>query len=109
MPDFDPNNYVDPQITDSFSQTNVGLVGESPAIAIGTIYQSLAQATGLMFQNAVATQHSQNILQQAATTQAVIQIFSVESLGDADPAATPGGSRTKASRRTPGGGNGDSH
>ena len=54
---------------------------------MGTIYQSLAQATGLAFQNAVTTQNSQNILQQAATTQGVIQLYSVATLSDADAAA----------------------
>jgi hypothetical protein len=83
----DPNPWsVSPQITDAVTQANVKVLGDGPAIAMGTIYQSLAQATGLMFQNAVATQNSQNILQQAATTQGVIQIYSVDTLSDADAA-----------------------
>jgi len=77
---------VNPQITDAVTQANVKVLGDGPAMAMGTIYQSLAQATGLMFQNAVTTQNSQNILQQAATTQGVIQLFSVDTLSDADAA-----------------------
>src|SRR3954469_22443541 len=79
------NTYtVNPQVTDAVTQANVKVLADGPAMAMGTIYQSLAQATGLMFQNAVTTQNSQNILQQAATTQGVIQLFSVDTLSDAD-------------------------
>ncbi|HYE26762.1 MAG TPA: RebB family R body protein [Allosphingosinicella sp.] len=39
-----------------------------------------------MFTNAVNTQNYQNVLQQAATTQGVIQIYSVDTLSDADAA-----------------------
>src|SRR4051812_27996036 len=56
---------VNPQVTDAVTQANVKVLADGPAVAMGTIYQSLAQATGLMFQNAVTTQNSQNILQQA--------------------------------------------
>ncbi len=83
----DPNPWgVSSQITDAVTQANVKVLADGPAMAMGTIYQSLAQATGLMFQNAVTTQNSQNILQQAATTQGVIQLYSVDTLSDADAA-----------------------
>jgi hypothetical protein len=78
---------VNPQVTDAVTQANVKVLADGPALAMGTIYQSLAQATGLMFQNAVTTQNSQNILQQAATTQGIIQLYSVDTLSDADAAA----------------------
>ncbi|TMJ18869.1 MAG: antirepresssor protein RebB [Alphaproteobacteria bacterium] len=84
MPDYPEHYRVNPQVTDAVTQSNVKVLADGPAIAMGTIYQSLAQATGLMFQNAVTTQNSQNILQQAATTQGVIQLFSVDTLADAD-------------------------
>jgi hypothetical protein len=77
---------VNPSITDAVTQANVKVLADGPAVAMGTIYQSLAQATGLMFQNAVTTQNSQNILQQAGTTQGIIQIYSVDTLSDADAA-----------------------
>ncbi|MEA3010243.1 MAG: hypothetical protein QOJ91_1935 [Sphingomonadales bacterium] len=81
------NEQVGTQVTDGVTQTNVKVLGDAPAMAMGTIYQSLAQATGLSFQNAVTTQNSQNILQQAATTQGIIQIFSVATVSDADAVA----------------------
>lgn len=83
---YTPIYTVAPQITDAVTQANVKVLADGPAMAMGTIYQSLAQATGLSFQNAVTTQNSQNILQQAATTQGVIQLFSVDTLSDADAA-----------------------
>lgn len=60
---------VNEQITDSVTQANVKVVGESPAMALGNVYQTAAHSTGLMFQNAVNAQNQQNILAQAAGNQ----------------------------------------
>jgi hypothetical protein len=78
---------VSTQITDAVTQSNVKVLAESPAMAMGTIYQALAHSTGMMFENSVNTQQSQNMLQQAATAQGVIQMYSVDTLSDADAAA----------------------
>jgi len=69
---------VNEQITDAVTQTNVKVVAESPAMAMSTIYQSMAQATAILFQNAVSAQQQQNTLAQAATNQGVMQIYSVD-------------------------------
>ena len=74
---------VNPQITDAVTQSNVKVLAEAPAMALGTLYQSLAQASGLLYQNAVAQQQQQAIAAQAATVQGVMQIYSV------DTATTP--------------------
>lgn len=74
------------QITDAVTQTNVKVLAEAPAMAMGTIYQSLAHSTGMMFQNSVNAQQQQNMLQQAASAQGVIQIYSVDTLSAADAA-----------------------
>jgi hypothetical protein len=79
---------VAPQITDAVTQANVKVLAEAPAMAMGTIYQSLAHSTGMMFQNSVNTQQQQNMLQQAATTQGVIQVYSVDTLAAADAATS---------------------
>lgn len=79
---------VAPQITDAVTQANVKVIAEAPAMAMGTIYQSLAHSTGMMFQNSVNTQQQQNMLQQAATTQGVIQMYSVDTLADAAAASS---------------------
>ncbi|GGA02157.1 RebB family R body protein [Dyella caseinilytica] len=69
---------VNDQITDAVTQSNVKVVGEAPAMALGSIYQSMAHSTGILFQNAVAAQQQQNTLTQAATNQGVMQIYSVD-------------------------------
>ncbi len=74
---------VSPQITDAVTQTNVKVVAESPAVAISSLYQTAAHSTGLMFENSVVAQNNQNILAQAATTQGVMQIYSIDTITDA--------------------------
>ncbi|SEW03191.1 Killing trait domain-containing protein [Chryseobacterium wanjuense] len=74
---------VNPQITDAVTQSNVKVVGEAPAMALGNVYQTAAHSTGIMFENAVNTQNQQNILGQAATTQGVMQIYSMDTVADA--------------------------
>ncbi|UZT99353.1 RebB family R body protein [Chryseobacterium fluminis] len=74
---------VNEQITDAVTQSNVKVVAESPAMALSNVYQSAAHSTGIMFENAVNTQNQQNILGQAATTQGVIQIYSLDTISDA--------------------------
>ena len=77
---------VSAQITDAVTQSNVKVLAEAPAMAMGTIYQALAHSTGMMFQNSVNAQQMQNMLQQAATAQGVIQMYSVDTMADADAA-----------------------
>ncbi|EJL68704.1 MULTISPECIES: RebB family R body protein [Chryseobacterium] len=74
---------VSPQITDAVTQSNVKVVGEAPAVALGNVYQAAAHSTGIMFENAVNSQNQQNILGQAATTQGIMQIYSVDTIADA--------------------------
>ncbi|ASW73011.1 antirepresssor protein RebB [Chryseobacterium piperi] len=74
---------VNEQITDAVTQTNVKVVAEAPAIALGNVYQTAAHSTGIMFENAVNNQNQQNILGQAATTQGVMQIYSMDTIADA--------------------------
>ena len=74
---------VNEQITDAVTQTYVKVVAEAPAVALGNVYQTAAHSTGLMFENAVNNQNQQNILGQAATTQGVMQIYSLDTVADA--------------------------
>ncbi|WP_233010402.1 RebB family R body protein [Rheinheimera faecalis] len=78
---------VNSQVTDAVTQSNVKVVAEAPAMAMGTLYQSLAHSTGIMYENAVNNQNQQNILAQAATTQGVMQIYSVDTIADATAVA----------------------
>ncbi|MDD1136952.1 RebB family R body protein [Pseudomonas sp. TNT2022 ID233] len=74
---------VNDQITDAVTQTSVKVVAEAPAMAMGSIYQSMAQSTAILFQNAVSAQQQQNTLAQAATNQGVMQIYSVDTTAGA--------------------------
>ncbi|GMV29856.1 MAG: hypothetical protein AMXMBFR59_19810 [Rhodanobacteraceae bacterium] len=74
---------VNAQITDAVTQANVKVLAESPAMAMSAIYQSLAQSTGILFENAVSQQQQQYAAAQAATNQGIIQIYSVDTLSDA--------------------------
>lgn len=73
--------HVNPQITDAITQANVKNLGDAPGFAMATVYQTLAQATGLAMQNAVTTQQQMNTLNTAVTTQGV------NSLNVLDPGA----------------------
>ncbi|TWI90288.1 killing trait domain-containing protein [Roseibium hamelinense] len=78
-----PDPLVNPMITDAVTQSNVKVVGESPAMAMSTLYQSSAHSTGILFENAVAAQQQQNILAQAAVNQGVMQIYSMDTMAGA--------------------------
>jgi len=70
---------IDPQVTDSITQTNPQIRGSSPAAALGSLYQVTVHALGNAALNAVNSQQQNDILMQAATTQAVMQLLSIDS------------------------------
>lgn len=90
---------VDDQITDAITRSNIKVIGEAPAFAMGSIYQSMAHSAGILFQNAVAAQQQQNVLAQAAANQGVMQIYSTDTMTtDAiDDIAQTGAADTMAS------------
>ncbi|MCC7249099.1 MAG: RebB family R body protein [Lysobacter sp.] len=83
----DTDTTVNPMITDAVTQTNVKVLGEAPAVSMSSIDQSIAQATGILFQNAVSAQQQQNIAALAATNQGIIQIYSVDTMAAAGATA----------------------
>jgi Killing trait len=78
------------QITDAVTQTNVKVLGDAPAMAMGAIYQSLAHSTGILYENATSSQQQLGIAAQAATNQGVIQIYSVDTMAGAVAASKIG-------------------
>lgn len=62
---------VNDQITDAVTQANVKVLGDAPAVAMGALYQTIAQATGIAAQNAVAHQQNANNLASAVATRCV--------------------------------------
>ncbi len=65
------NSTVNAQITDSVTQTNVNVLGESPAQAMGSLYQMAAYANGMAMQNSVSNQQNLNQLNAAIVAQAI--------------------------------------
>ncbi len=74
---------VNQQVTDAVTQSNVKVVAEAPAMALGNVYQSAAHSTGIMFENSVNSQNQMNATSQAATTQGIMQIYSFDTISDA--------------------------
>jgi hypothetical protein len=74
---------VNDQITDAVTQTNVKVLGDAPAYAMGAIFQSLAHSTGILYENATSAQQQLAISGQAATNQGVIQLYSVDTMAGA--------------------------
>ncbi len=58
---------VNTQITDAVTQTNVKVVGESPAEALGMVYQTLSNSVGLSLENAMQTQGGMQQISNAST------------------------------------------
>lgn len=80
----DPNiTAVNSQITDAVTQANVKVLADAPAQAMGTVYQVMAQATGLSMQNAVANQQNMNTIDTSVTTQGVNLLYSMPVAADA--------------------------
>ena len=62
---------VNGQITDSITQTNIEVLGNSPAMAMGSLFQAMSNSNGLMYHNAVANQQNVNSLSSAVTSRCV--------------------------------------
>jgi hypothetical protein len=74
---------VNGQITDAVTQSNVKVLGDAPAMAMGAMFQSLAHSTGILYENATSAQQQLAISAQAATNQGVIQLYSVDTMAGA--------------------------
>ena len=66
---------VNPQITDSITQVNTKVLGEAPAQAMGTLYQTASASAGIALQNAVHAQNNQYAINNAATTEGVNLLY----------------------------------
>jgi hypothetical protein len=63
------------QITDAVTQSNVKVIGEAPAMALGSLYQALAHAAGRAGENLVTQQQNANTVSQALVTRCVQSIL----------------------------------
>ncbi|MCJ9429353.1 RebB family R body protein [Kordiimonas marina] len=69
------NTPVNSQITDAVTQTNVKVVAEAPAQAMGLVYQTVAHSISLSMQNAMQAQGGLQQIGNAVTSSAVRMIL----------------------------------
>ena len=69
---------VNSQVTDAVSQANTEVLGDAPAVAMGNLYQAIAQALANAAHNATNAQQQSFVTAQAATTQGVATLFSID-------------------------------
>ena len=69
---------VNCQITDSITETNTDVLGNSPAVAMANLYSATAQALANAAHNATVAQQQGNILAQAVTVQGVNMLYSIK-------------------------------
>lgn len=69
---------VNNQITDAVTQTNVKVLGDSPALAMGNLFMATSQALSNAAHNATTSSQQAAILAQAATTQGVPLLYAVD-------------------------------
>lgn len=74
---------VNDQITDSITQANTKVLGDAPAIAVGNLYQATAQALSNAAHNAANAQQQASITAQAALTQGIATLYSVDTASTA--------------------------
>ena len=69
---------VNEQITDAVTQTNLKVLSEAPAMALGSLYQSMSNALSMSSANLVYSQQQMNITMQATITSSVQSILGVK-------------------------------
>ena len=65
------NSSVNGKVTDAVTQTNVTVLGESPAQAMGSLYQMATHANGMAMQNSVSNQQNLNQLNPVIVADAI--------------------------------------
>ena len=72
------NTPVNPQITDSVTQANTKVLGDAPAVATSNLYEATSQALSNAAHNATTAQQQSSVTAQAATTQGVSTLYSLD-------------------------------
>lgn len=67
---------VNDQITDSVTQSNVKVLSEASAMAMGTLYQTTSNSLSLATQNAVSNQQQNNTVADTTTAVCIEKILS---------------------------------
>ncbi|GAA6144970.1 RebB family R body protein [Thalassolituus maritimus] len=74
---------VNDQITDSTTQSNTKVLADAPAMAIGSLYQATMQALANAAHNATTAQQQAAVTAQAALTQGVSTLYSIDTASTA--------------------------
>ncbi len=69
---------VNGQVTDSVTQVNTKVLGESPALALSNLYQATGQALSNAAHNATSSQQQANITAQAATVSGIGTLYAID-------------------------------
>jgi hypothetical protein len=91
------------QISDSVTQVNTKVLGDAPAMAIGNLFIATSQALSNAAHNATNNQQQTSVTAQAATTQAVVTMLSLDTAatGAATGAGLGSGPKVLAAVVTP--------
>ncbi len=74
---------VNPQISDSVTQANTNVLGDSPAMALSNLYQATAQSLANAAHNATTLQQQTNVTAQTATTMGVAKLYAIDTASTA--------------------------
>lgn len=69
---------VNDHITDSITQVNTKVLGDAPAMGMGNLFIATSQALGNAAHNATTNQQQTTVTLQAATTQGVSTLLSLD-------------------------------
>lgn len=69
---------VNEQVTDSVTQVNTKVLGDTPAMAMGNLHMSTSQALANAAHNATSAQQHAQITMQAAAVQGVNALMSID-------------------------------
>jgi len=83
---------VNGQITDSVTQANISVLGNAPAVAMSSLYTTMAHSMGILFQNSTMAQQHAAISSQAAVNRGVMQMYGVNTMAAAAATARTGNS-----------------
>jgi hypothetical protein len=64
-------SHVNEAITDSVTQVNTKVLGDTPAMAMGNLMMTTSQALAVSAQNLTSGQQQANVMWQAATVQGI--------------------------------------
>jgi len=67
---------VNGQVVDSVTITNTKVLAEAPAMAMGSLYQTIGNSVAMAAANAVYAQQQANVTYQAASTLGITKMFS---------------------------------